>query len=109
MNLLLRWQNLSRKKRMPDRSSRRLQSKMLCVIQKDAGILLASLKPGEVLECLEQCPVSVQKEHPLAILVLMRSMFNWKNIPKMLELKEILLKSIEEHQELSGEERGNLL
>lgn len=82
---------------------------ILRVVQKDAGILLASLKPEEVLEVLKRCPVSVLKEYPLAILVLMRCMFNWKNIPKMLELKELLLASIREHPKLSEEERGNLL
>ena len=82
---------------------------ILRVVQKDAGILLASLKPEEVLEVLNRCPVSVLKEYPLALLVLMRCMFNWKNIPKMLELKELLLASIREHPKLSEEERGNLL
>lgn len=82
---------------------------ILRVVQKDAGILLASLKPEEVLEVLNRCPVSVLKEYPLTILVLMRCMFNWKNIPKMLELKELLLASIREHPKLPEEERGNLL
>ena len=82
---------------------------ILRVVQKDAGILLASLKPEEVLEVLKRCPVSVLKEYPLAILVLMRCMFNWKNIPKMLELKALLLASIREHPKLSEEEKGNLL
>lgn len=82
---------------------------ILRVVQKDAGILLASLKPEDVLEALNRCPVSVLKEYPLAILVLMRCMFNWKNIPKMLELKELLLASIREHPKLSEEEKGNLL
>lgn len=82
---------------------------ILRVVQKDAGILLASLKPEEVLEALNRCPVSVLKEYPLAILVLMRCMFNWKNIPKMLELKALLLASIREHPKLSEEEKGNLL
>ena len=49
------------------------------------------------------------KAYPLSILVLMRSMFNWRNIPKMLELKALLLASIEEHTALSEKERGNLL
>ncbi len=82
---------------------------ILRVVQKDAGILLASLKPEDVLEVLNRCPVSVLKEYPLAILVLMRCMFNWKNIPKMLELKALLLASIREHPKLSEEEKGNLL
>ena len=82
---------------------------LLRVIQKDAGILLSSLDPKVVLSDLEVCPAAVLKAHPLAILVLMRSMFNWRNIPKMLELKELLLTAIREHPELSQEERGNLL
>ena len=82
---------------------------MLRVIQTDAGILLASLKPDDVLDFLAQCPEDVLKEHPFALLVLMRSMFNWRNIPKMLELKALLLAAIEAHPELSAEERGNLL
>lgn len=39
----------------------------------------------------------------------MRRMFTWRQIPKMLELKALLLTAIEEHPELSEEERGNLL
>ena len=82
---------------------------LLRVVQKDAGILLASLKPAEVLECLAQCPTPVLKEHPLAVLVLMRSMFNWKQIPKMLELKALLETAVREHPDMPEEERGNLL
>ncbi len=82
---------------------------LLRVVREDAGILLASLKPTNVLEGLTECPISTLKKHPLALLVLMRSMFNWRNIPKMMELKKILLAAIEENPELSAEERGNLL
>ena len=82
---------------------------MLRVVEKDAGILLSSLNPQTVLDDIEACPVSILKEHPLAILVLMRRMFTWRQIPKMLELKSLLLTSIEEHPELSPQERGNLL
>ena len=39
----------------------------------------------------------------------MRRMFTWRQIPKMMELKALLLSAIEEHPELSEEERGNLL
>ena len=82
---------------------------LLRVIQKDAGILLSSLDPQVVLSDIEACPAAVLKAHPLSILVLMRSMFNWRNIPKMLELKELLLTAIREQPELSPQERGNLL
>ena len=75
----------------------------------DAGILLASLPPAEVLEMLDACPAETLKAHPFAILVLMRRMFTWRKIPKMMELKVLLLTAIAEHPELSDEERGNLL
>ena len=82
---------------------------LLRVIRSDAGILLASLKPEDVLAALDNCPAETLKAYPLAILVLMRRMFTWRQIPKMLELKALLLAAIEEHPELSEEERGNLL
>ena len=82
---------------------------LLRVIQKDAGILLSSLDPQVVLSAIEACPADVLKAHPLSILVLMRRMFTWRQIPKMMELKALLLTSIEEQTTLSEEERGNLL
>ena len=82
---------------------------LLRVVQEDAGILLASLDPQAVLAWLETCPAPALKAHPLAILVLMRSMFNWRQIPKMMELKALLLAAIQEHPELPAAERGNLL
>ena len=82
---------------------------LLRVIRSDAGILLASLKPADVLETLDRCPAETLKSYPLALLVLMRRMFTWRQIPKMMELKALLLSAIEEHPELSEEERGDLL
>lgn len=81
---------------------------LLAVIREDAGIQLASLKPSEVQQWLEECPTSALKEHPFAILVLMRSMFNWKRIPKMMELKGLLMEAIAEHPEWTPDEVGNL-
>ena len=73
----------------------------LAVIEADAGDLLASLSPAELLQRLDRCPVEALQRHPLAILVLMRRMFTWRQIPKMLELKALLLTAIREHPELS--------
>ena len=82
---------------------------VLRVIQRDAGILLASMNSEEVKVLLEQCPVEILKAHPLALLVLMRRMFTWYQVPKMMELKELLMDSISEHPQMTPEERGNLL
>lgn len=81
----------------------------LRVIEEDAGILLASLGPAELLERLGRCPVDALKRHPLAILVLMRRMFTCQQIPKMMELKALLEAAVREHPELPAQERGNLL
>lgn len=66
-------------------------------------------KSSDVLEILEQCLTETLKANPFAILVLMRRMFTWRQIQKMMELKALLLTAIEKHPELSAEERGNLL
>ena len=90
-------------------SQKRQFDALLRVIQSDAGILLAALKPVDVLDALGECPVSVLKAHPLALLVLMRRMFTWRQIPKMMELKALLLASIEERPAMPAAERGDLL
>ena len=82
---------------------------LLRVVQEDAGILLASLPPSEVLAALDECPADALKAHPFALLVLMRSMFNWRLIPEMMRMKELLLTAIAEHPELPEQEKGNLL
>ena len=81
----------------------------LRVIQRDAGILLAALEPAQVLSFLETCPTQVLKRHPFSLLVLMRRMFTWRQIPKMMELKALLLAAVEEDTALTEAERGNLL
>ncbi len=80
----------------------------LAVIQKDAGIHLAALSSEKVLTFLGACPKEVQKNRPLALLVLMRRMFTWHQIPKMLELKQLLTEAIAEHTDFSEEEKDNL-
>ena len=81
----------------------------LDVIQRDAGILLAALRPQQVLELLDRCGDQVLMEHPTALLVLMRRMFTWGQIPRMRQLKELLLESVRRHPELTDRQRGNLL
>lgn len=81
----------------------------LAVIEADAGDLLASLSPAELLQRLDRCPVKALQRHPLAILVLMRRMFTWQQIPKMMELKALLEAAVAQHPEWPAAERGNLL
>lgn len=81
----------------------------LDVIQRDAGILLAALRPQQVLELLDCCGDRVLMEHPTALLVLMRRMFTWGQIPRMQQLKALLLESVRNHPDMTPRQRGNLL
>ena len=81
----------------------------LTIIEKDAGNLLSALHPEELLERLNACPEEVLTRHPTAILVLMRRLFTWRQIPKMLQLKVLLERAIAESPDMPEEERGNLL
>ena len=81
----------------------------LTIIEKDAGNLLSALHPEELLERLDACPEEVLMRHPTAILVLMRRLFTWRQIPKMLQLKALLERAIAESPDMPEEERGNLL
>ena len=81
----------------------------LTIIEKDAGNLLSTMRPEELLERLGNCPPEVLMRHPTAILVLMRRLFTWQQIPRMLELKALLYRAIEENPDISETERGNLL
>ena len=80
---------------------------MLRVIRSDAGILLAALKPSEVLGFLERCPREFLLADPASLLVLMRRMFTWRQIPKMLWLRELLLEAAAAPS-MDAEEAGNL-
>ena len=81
----------------------------LTIIEKDAGNLLSALHPEELLERLNACPEEVLTRHPTAILVLMRRLFTWRQIPKMLQLKALLERAIAESPDMPEEERGTLL
>ena len=81
----------------------------LTIIEKDAGNLLSALHPEELLERLNACQEEVLTRHPTAILVLMRRLFTWRQIPKMLQLKALLERAIAESPDMPEEERGNLL
>ena len=53
---------------------------LLRVVQQDAGILLSSLDPKNVLDFLDECPEDTLKAHPAALLVLLlvSCAVNWR-------------------------------
>jgi len=79
------------------------------VIEKDAGILLASIGAEKVLDNFDKCSDEMLKKNPNALLVLMRRMFTWRQIPAMMRCKGLLEAAIAEDAQMSEEERGNLL
>ncbi len=83
-------------------------SRALHVIGLDRGVQLASINPEEILALLERCGEESLVDEPQALLVLMRRLFSWKQIPKMLALKQILQKAAD-RPGLNEEEQNNLL
>lgn len=55
---------------------------MLRTLQKDAGILLSSLHPKGSAGSTGRMPGSCAQKPSAGVLVLMRSMFNWRNNPE---------------------------
>ena len=74
-----------------------------------AGEYHTTFAPGAEAALLDRCGDQVLMEHPTALLVLMRRMFTWGQIPRMRQLKELLLESVRRHPELTDRQRGNLL
>lgn len=81
---------------------------LLHVIGLDRGVQLASIPPVQVLTFLECCSEDELLQEPQALLVLMRRLFSWQQIPKMLALKELVLKAAAAPS-LTKTERNNLL
>ena len=81
---------------------------ILNLIGIDRGIQLASMSPEKILSWLENCAEEELIADPRGLLVLMRRLFSWREIPKMLEMKEILVKATK-NKEMTKDERANLL
>lgn len=84
------------------------RSELLHVIGLDRGVQLASIQPERILALLDHCSEAELIREPQALLVLMRRLFSWRQIPKMLELNELVLKAAAQPS-LSEPERNNLL
>ncbi len=83
--------------------------RILGVIEKDAGVLLALAGAERIIELITKCSEEILKKHPTALLVLMRRMFTWRKIPEMMRIKALLETTIKEDKEMTKEQRGNLL
>ena len=79
------------------------------VAEKTFAMLRDKAANGESFLIIGRCGDQVLMEHPTALLVLMRRLFTWRQIPRMMAMKTLLLESIAEHPTLSARERGDLL
>ncbi len=78
------------------------------VIGLDRGVEIACVEPKEILDILKKTTEEQMLAEPQALLVLMRRLFSWRQIPKMLELKGLVVKAAND-KNLSEEEKNNLL
>ncbi len=81
---------------------------VLRVIGLDRGVLLAREAPEKIIALVDRCTRQQLMAEPQALLVLMRRLFSWQQIPKMLELKQVLLEAARQ-PELTARERDNLV
>lgn len=79
----------------------------LRTVAEDAGVQLASADPAEVFTCLDRWPREALRADPTALLVLMRRAFSWREIPRMLALRDLLLEAAD-GPGLSESARGDL-
>ncbi len=80
----------------------------LRVIGLDRATQLSAIAPEWTLALLKNCTEEEMVAEPQGLLVLMRRLFSWQQIPKMLELKELVLKAAKQ-PERTEDERNNLL
>ena len=81
--------------------------RVLHLIGADNGIQIASLAPERVLSWINERTDEELMSEPRGLLVLMRRLFSLRQIPKMMQLKELLLK-VAEREDIPEEERRNL-
>ena len=81
--------------------------KVLHLVGRDYGVQIASLPAEWVMSWLEERTDEELIAEPRGLLVLMRRLFSLQQIPKMLYLKDLLLKVVETG-DLPEEERRNM-
>ena len=81
---------------------------VLRIIGLDSGVQLASGSPEDLVGWLERCAPEDLTAEPRALLVLMRRLFSWRQIPWMRRLEALLCQAAEQSG-LPERERDNLL
>ena len=81
---------------------------VLRIIGRDAGVQLASGSAEDLVAWLDRCDSQDLLAEPRGLLVMMRRLFSWRQIPWMRRL-EGLIRQAAEREDLPAEERDNLL
>ena len=80
---------------------------LLTMIARDCGKSIGGEHQQVLYRWSRECPPEILNAHPDAILILMRKLFSFRQIPEMLRLKEILMESLATNETLTEEERND--
>lgn len=83
--------------------------KILECLEKDRTKSLNSEHASDFFSWIASCPEEILLKYPGALTICMLTMFTFNNIPELIRLKSLLLKSLEMNKTLSEEEKNNLL
>lgn len=80
---------------------------LLAMIARDCGKSIGGEHRQTLYRWGRECPSEILNAHPDVILILMRKLFSFRQIPEMLRLKEILMESLATNETLTEEERND--
>ena len=83
--------------------------KLLDTVTFDRGSSFNGMHRESVFEWCENCPKEILCAHPEAILIFALQYFTAGNIPKMLQLNEMLIDVVKKNPKLTKKERDNFL
>lgn len=82
---------------------------LLKTLEIDKAKSLNTEHSQEFFRWTKECPEELWLNYPIAIVATMVKMFSFHNIPEIMRMKALLLKALEENNDLTEVERNNLL
>ena len=81
---------------------------LVAAIYDDRALSIAGLNFSDMLRWCRDCPEAALKARPDTLLVLMRKLFSFGQMPEMLRMKQLLDETLAEDTRLTEEERNNI-
>ena len=82
-------------------------SGFLRALELDCGKSVSAEQKPMLMQLCTQCPPEVLQENPQAILVLMRKLFSFREIDRMLQLKALFEAALDRCQDYTAQQRRN--